>query len=413
MVCYLSCIGSRSACDEFKAWVPFLIFNGIFVIIAIVLGITSNGNEWMSVVIVYGSWTLFWCLIGILLGRVLNDGWLTPKVKSTKRLDGKTAIVTGANSGIGYQTAKDFVSRGAHVIITCRSKSKAETTIQNITAQLHDSDNDNSKIGSMDYVLLDLCSKKSVDAAIESILSKNVDISILVNNAGASLSNVDLTEDRLERMFEANYQSPFYLTKHLLPNIKATSKRDKFGRIVNVASSAHGQAIKKQMDGFILGEIGDDNANRHKLDFWKDAGGTYGTTKCCQVLHAMKLQELLNEELDGSGEKYGEYLWVTSCNPGAINSNFFSGDHGLVFRIVWSLLYPYGALFTLMTPLQGAQNSIHLSISDDNINPGGYHGSCRPLKTMSSADAFIPGMKDALYQVSDQLWTNDGRTQSA
>ena len=123
--------------------------------------------------------------------------------------------------------------RGCNVIITCRSQAKVDATIQNIMAQLS---NEKEKIGKIDYVLMDLCSKKTVDSAIESILSKNVEISILINNAGAWLNRPRISEDGIEAQWQANYFAPFYLTKKLLPNIKQTAQKYQFGRIVNVAS---------------------------------------------------------------------------------------------------------------------------------------------------------------------------------
>lgn len=274
------------------------------------------------------------------------------------------------------------------MILTTRSRTKAETAIQNITQDLRGID----KVGSMDYVLMDLCSKKSVDAAIADIQSKKVDISILVNNAGGILST-KMTEDKLEAMWQANYYSPFYLTKKLLPNIKATAKRDQFGRIVNTASVAHATATEKQIDGFINGET--------DLQYWQNAGNSYGATKCGQILYTMKLQELLNNENDGNGQKYGDYLWVTSNQPGYINSNFYAKG-GWLIQLFFRLFYPFQAMFGMVTPKQGAQTNIHLSISDNNIKPGGYHALCKPQNTRN--DTLIPSRKDSLYDASIKLW---------
>ena len=134
---------------------------------------------------------------------------------------------------------------------------------------------------------MDLCSKKSVNSAITDILNKNLNINILVNNAGGVLGT-KMTEDKLESMWQANYFSPFYFTKKLLPNIKDTAKRDQFGRIVNTASIAHFSATEKQVDGFINGDINDDKAPRYDLSYWQDAGNSYGATKCGQILYTMK-----------------------------------------------------------------------------------------------------------------------------
>ena len=255
---------------------------------------------------------------------------------------------------------------------------------------------------------MDLCQKKTVDAAITNILSKNVNISILVNNAGAVIPYAWKTEDGLDAQWQANYLSPFYFTKKLLSNIKETSKKDKFGRIVNVASSGHFMATEELMDAFIIGDINDSNSRRYDIEWFKSqqSGNVYGATKCAQILHAMKLQEILNNEDDGNGGKYGEYLWVTSVQPGYINSNFYSSNKPLMFKIGFRMFYPFQAMFGMVTPKQGAQTSIHLSLSDENVKPGGYHALCMPQKTKKAADCVIPSRKDALYQVSDKMWAD-------
>ena len=131
-----------------------------------------------------------------------------------------------------------MVGRGCNTIITCRSQSKIDTTIERIKRELQNESSSlkGGNIGRIDGVIMDLCSKKSVDAAVATIIGKGVNICILFNNAGAWLSNVHITEDGIEAQWQANYLSPFYFTKKLLPNIKACAKKLQYGRIVNVAS---------------------------------------------------------------------------------------------------------------------------------------------------------------------------------
>ena len=142
------------------------------------------------------------------------------------------------DSGTGFETTKEMVRRGCNTIITCRSQSKIDTTIERIQRELQNESSrlTGSNIGKIEGVIMDLCSKKSIDAAVGTILGKNVDICILYNNAGAWLSNVHITEDGIEAQWQANYLSPFYFTKKLLPNIKACAKKLQYGRIINVAS---------------------------------------------------------------------------------------------------------------------------------------------------------------------------------
>ena len=130
-----------------------------------------------------------------------------------------------------------MVRRGCNTIITCRSQSKIDTTIERIQHELqNESKLKDGNIGKIEGVIMDLCSKKSVDAAVATILGKGVDICILYNNAGAWLSNIHISEDGIEAQWQTNYLSPFYFTKKLLPNIKACAKKLQYGRIVNVSS---------------------------------------------------------------------------------------------------------------------------------------------------------------------------------
>ena len=216
-------------------WLPLLVTSAIAVGVPIALG-----SEIWVVLVIWGSIMLVFILLFWYVGKIFNYGWFRQSCKSNRRLDNQWAVVTGANSGAGYETAKELLRRGCNVIITCRSQGKAETTIANIERELHD-ENEGKALkggykGKLDYALMDLGSKESVDSAIETILGKNVGISILINNAGAVLRQFRLSKDGMELMWQANYLSPLYLTEKLLPNIKKTAQSLKFGRIVNVAS---------------------------------------------------------------------------------------------------------------------------------------------------------------------------------
>lgn len=140
-------------------------------------------------------------------------------------LNGKTAIITGANTGIGLETAVDFAKRNARVILACRNKEKGEAAAIQVKKR---SGNEN-----VVFVQLDLSSLDSVRAFSSKVLDSEPRIDILVNNAGVVCPH-ELTVDGLEIQFAVNHLSHFLLTYLLLDRIKESSS----GRIVVVSSEA-------------------------------------------------------------------------------------------------------------------------------------------------------------------------------
>ncbi|XP_045775395.1 retinol dehydrogenase 13-like [Maniola jurtina] len=142
------------------------------------------------------------------------------------RLDGKTVIVTGGSSGIGYETAKDLAFRGAKVIIASRNETKltqARDEIQKIT---------NNKLVS--YDLVDFASLQSVRNFASNTINTQDRLDILINNAATIGLPDRLTEDGLNLSMQVNYFGTFLLTYLLLPLLKKSAP----SRIINSSSSA-------------------------------------------------------------------------------------------------------------------------------------------------------------------------------
>ena len=148
--------------------------------------------------------------------------------KSRARLDGKTVIITGGNSGIGLETAVDLAKRNARVILACRSVEKGENAAVDVRKR---SGNDN-----VVFVQLDLASLDSIREFAEKILEEEPQIDILINNAGVMIiPERRLTKDGLEMQFGTNHLGHFLLTNLLLDRIKEAPS----ARIVNVSSMAY------------------------------------------------------------------------------------------------------------------------------------------------------------------------------
>jgi len=140
---------------------------------------------------------------------------------------GTTAIVTGANSGIGYETAKALAEKGAHVIFACRNEEKAAHAIASIQS--------GSSAARCSVGVLDLSRLSSVRAFAEKTLAEQDRIDLLINNAGIMIPPFHLTEDGIESQFATNHVGHFALTGLLLPRLLSQSG----SRVITVSSNAH------------------------------------------------------------------------------------------------------------------------------------------------------------------------------
>jgi NAD(P)-dependent dehydrogenase (short-subunit alcohol dehydrogenase family) len=194
---------------------------------------------------------------------------------------GKTIFVTGANTGIGYDTARVLAARGAKILLGCRSQDKATEAIDKIKALHKDAD--------LTWIPLDLASLKSVEAAAE-IVKQEPKLDALVNNAGVMIPPKMETEDGFELQFGVNHLGHFALTGHLLPMLK-----DQVGaRIVNVSSNAHKGGRIDYND--IHAEKGYSRMTRYQM------------SKFANILFTYELQRRL--------ETAGSPAISTACHPG-------------------------------------------------------------------------------------------------
>jgi NAD(P)-dependent dehydrogenase (short-subunit alcohol dehydrogenase family) len=146
---------------------------------------------------------------------------------SVPDLTGATAVVTGANGGLGLQTAKVLAAKGAHVVMAVRDQEKAARAVEEIREQTPEA--------SLELVELDLASQASVRQAAEAILRNHATIDILVNNAGLMAMPEGRTEDGYEMQFGVNHLGHWTLTALLMPAILAAPAP----RVVTVTSTAH------------------------------------------------------------------------------------------------------------------------------------------------------------------------------
>ena len=199
---------------------------------------------------------------------------------------GKTTIVTGANTGIGKETALDFAQRGARVILACRNEERAKDAARDIIAET----------GSDKVVvrIVDLASFESVRAFAKLINETEERLDILVNNAGLT-GSYRVTEDGYESIFQVNYVSHFLLTLLLMEKLKKSAP----SRIVNVSSMGHNaKSAAFQLDDFKLSKDNFDGYVR------------YTQSKLAQVVFTKELSKRLEGELLSEHLQFYYYINV-------------------------------------------------------------------------------------------------------
>ncbi|XP_030756000.1 retinol dehydrogenase 13-like [Sitophilus oryzae] len=278
-------------------------------------------------------------------------GFCNAVCTSVARLDGKTAVITGCNTGIGKVTARDFFQRGAKVIMACRNEDKAKETAEDIKVSCKDKEN----LGEIVIEKLDLNSLKSVRSCAQRIIEKEAKIDLLVNNAGVMMCPEGKTEDGFETQFGTNHLGHFLLTLLLLPKVKQSES----ARIVTVSSMAHER-----------GKIDFDDLNFENKSYSSTAA--YCQSKLANVLFTKELDRKLKESNVNN-------INVYSLHPGVIKTEL--GRHlSTPIRLLFGLFS-----WTIKTPEQGAQTSIYCSVDEKCANESGLYYSECAVKTPAKA----------------------------
>ena len=205
-------------------------------------------------------------------------------------LSGRTAIVTGGNSGIGFQAARVLARKGADVVLACRNPAKGTEALRTIVAE--------SPHALVEVWDLDLASLASVRSFAARVLEQKKELALLINNAGVMAIPRALTRDGFEMQLGVNHFGHFALTGLLLERLLATPGT----RVVNVSSRAS--------------EIGkmrwDDLDGARHYEKWS----AYGQSKLANLLFTFELAERL--------EKHGAQLRAVACHPGYAATNLQS-----------------------------------------------------------------------------------------
>lgn len=281
--------------------------------------------------------------------------------RSQRQLNGKTAIVTGANTGIGKETALDLASRGAKVILACRNMKQGKIACNEIIAR---SNNPNVEVR-----YLDLTSLATVRQFATDIIKTETHLEILVNNAGAGGLGRKNTVDNLQIGMQVNHFGPFLLTCLLVGLLKKSAP----SRIIMVSSLMH------KLANFDL-----DNLNSEK---WFNDIQVYNCSKLANILVANELSRKLN----------GTDVTVNSLHPGVVATDIYR-------KLPW-LIRPIADFFVsffFKSAQEGAQTSIYLAVSDEVEGVSGrYFVDCKEAN-MSKA-AMDKSLAKKLWEKSETL----------
>lgn len=261
------------------------------------------------------------------------------KYTGNERLDNKVVLITGANTGIGKETAKNLALRGAKVIMACRDQKKANDArddLLNITGLSEDK---------IKVMRMDLASFKSIRNFVEEFNKAEDKLHILINNAGVMFTPFRKTEDGFEMQVGVNHLGHFLLTNLLLDKLKSSAP----SRIVVVSSLAH-MSGQIELDNF-SGEKGYSRVN------------SYGNSKLMNILFARELAK----RLEGTG------VTTYSLHPGGIMTDLQREVlNPFLTKVVNVLGYPFWK-----TIERGAQTTIYCAVSDKAGKESGlYYSDC-------------------------------------
>jgi NAD(P)-dependent dehydrogenase (short-subunit alcohol dehydrogenase family) len=245
--------------------------------------------------------------------------------RMSKDLAESTFVITGANTGIGKITAKQLASRGARVILACRSREKTEPVLAEISRETGTTPG---------FVQLDLSDLDSVRKAAAEILAMNIPIHGLINNAG--LVTRGTTKDGFELIFGTNHLGHYLFTRLLLPKLEQSR-----GRVVNVSSDSHYQA--KRIDWPAL-----QKPTRTVVGLKE-----YEVSKLANVLFTKEL-----------ARREGNKVTVYAVHPGQVATDVWRRIPG-PFRWVFKKF--------MITPEEGAVSSIRAAASPELANETGRY----------------------------------------
>ncbi|CAL4923676.1 unnamed protein product [Urochloa decumbens] len=291
----------------------------------------------------------------------------------TAGVDGRglVAVITGASSGIGLETARVLALRGVHVVMAVRNVSAGLAAKEAIVAKIPGA--------RIDVLELDLSSMASVRRFASEFDSLNLLLNILINNAGVMTRNCTRSCDGLELHFATNHIGHFLLTNLLLENMKRGCRDSGVeGRIVNLASSAH---MLTYPEGICFSKIHDPSGLNDFI--------AYGQSKLANILHCNELSRILKEE--------GLNISANAVDPGIIRTNLFRNR-----SIITVLLDTIGRIMCRSVE-QGAATTCYVAMHPQVKGISGkYFANCN-IASPTTSQASDVELAKKLWQFSLQI----------
>ncbi len=235
----------------------------------------------------------------------------TPKI--IKDQSGKSFLVTGANTGLGYETALELAKKGAHVTLTGRNEQKLNEARDKIA--------DQAPLARLDVGVLDLNSISSIKEFTAKLVQDGASLDVLINNAGIMFPPPGRTVDGFESQFGVNFIGHYVLSALLFPVLKKSA----YGRVVTLSSMAHRN-----------GTIDFDNL---KLEKPFNKFREYGQSKVADLIFSFELQR----RIDASGLD----ILSTACHPGVSKTELLRTDAPEMIETVAYMNANQGAFSTL------------------------------------------------------------------
>ncbi len=260
-------------------------------------------------------------------------------------MEGKVVVITGANSGIGLETAVALAAMGATTVLACRNPERAAAASAEVRER--------AASDRVHTVGLDLADLASVQTAASSIADDFGRVDVLVNNAGGIWTSRQSTAQGFEQTFGVNHLGGFYLTNLLLSTLVAAAP----SRVINLSSAAHRLAVR----GLRWSDL------QHQGRY--SAMEVYGESKLANILFTRELGRRLDPGM----------VTVNAVHPGPVRSGFgMGGDTTGLLGIANRLIRPFE-----VTPAAGADTVIFLAIDESVAGQTGGYWSNRSQSKVS------------------------------
>jgi NAD(P)-dependent dehydrogenase (short-subunit alcohol dehydrogenase family) len=298
-------------------------------------------------------------------------------VEDMPPMEGKRVVVTGANSGIGFEGTKAFAGAGATVVMACRSAERGERAAEEIREAVPGA--------ALDVRRCDLSDLGSVRDFAAGVRGTYDDLHVLCNNAGVMAVPRSETADGFETQVGVNHLGHFALTGHLLDRLAASAGES---RVVTQSSGAHE-----------MGEVDFEDLHREEsYGKWK----AYGQSKLANLLFAYELQR----RLEDAGV---EDIISVACHPGYADTNLqYRGPEMSGSRVRYGLVKVANTVFA-QSAAKGALPMLYAAAAEtveggSFYGPGGLLGMRGlPEKQESSAASYDEGTAQRLWAVSEEL----------